>query len=285
MLIGASIILFHPLPVVIQNINSYLDEVHILYVIDNSVQKDEELLKQITNISPKCKIVNNPTNYGIAKALNQAVELAINDGVEWLLTMDQDSRFYDGNYFKAFRENSNKSNVAIFTPQIIFNTTEIEHDKEIETKFYSDVIMTSGSILNLKIYQKLGGFETKLFIDEVDTDYCYKVLEFKFKIVVIEGTYLIHSLGKERLIKLPFNKTIRIFEHQPFRHYYITRNYFYLLSKYLWSSPKLVLNRGRKVFFVKTMNGLLFHKKRFAVIKYSLKGLIDFVINKYGILR
>ena len=35
--------------------------------------------------------------------------------------------------------------------------------------------MTSGNLLNLKIAEKIGDFEEKLFIDEVDHDYCYRI--------------------------------------------------------------------------------------------------------------
>ena len=285
MSLSAIVILYNPNKTIIENINSYINEIEGLYIIDNSEQKDAELLNQIKGLSPKCQLLINPGNYGIAKALNQAVEFASRDGYEWLLTMDQDSIFYDDSYFKAFKENNGKDDVAIFIPQIIFNKSEIEPDKEIVCKAYNDAIMTSGSILNIKTCLSLGGFETKLFIDEVDTDYYYKVLRQKSKIVIIEGTYLIHALGKERIIHLPFHKTIRIFEHQPFRHYYITRNYLYLVNQHFRALPNLVVERGRKVFLVKLMHGVLFHPQRFAVIGYTFKGFFDFVFNRYGILK
>ena len=285
MSLAATVILYHPSTSIISNINSYINNINFLYIIDNSELKDNELLNQIKCISPKCQLVINPGNYGIAKALNQAVELANNDGFQWLLTMDQDSIFHDDRYFKAFEENNEKDDVAIFIPQIIFNKSEIEPNKEIVCKAYDEAIMTSGSILNIKTSLSIGGFESKLFIDEVDTDYYFKVLEQKLKIVIIEGTYLIHALGNERIIHLPFHKTIRIFEHQPFRHYYITRNYFYLVTHHIGALPHLVLKRGRKVFLVKLIHGVLFHPKRFAVIGYMLKGFFDFLFNRYGILK
>jgi rhamnosyltransferase len=285
MQLAATVVLYNPLINVTDNIKSYLEEINSLYVIDNSDQKDEELLEQIRNLSPKCRLLVNPENFGIAKALNQAVELASNDGYEWLLTMDQDSRFYGNDYFVTFKESNTKDHIAVFIPQVIFNPCEIEPDKKITCKIYNEAFMTSGSILNIGICQKIGGFESKLFIDEVDTDYYFKVLKHNFKIILIEGTYLIHTLGKERIIHLPFHKKIRIFEHPPSRHYYITRNYLYLLRKYIREYPCLVLNRGRKVFFYKTVYGLLFHKNRGAVLKYTIKGIINFLGNNYGVLK
>jgi rhamnosyltransferase len=283
--LAATVILFQPLPSVIENIRSYINEVDKLYIIDNSEVKDKDLIQQIENISNKCKLLINPGNQGIAKALNQAVELAASDGFEWLLTMDQDSRFYRVDYFNKFKKNCQKDQIAVFVPQIISNTSEIEPAKNIECKITNEPFITSGSILNIEICQKLGVFEEKLFIDEVDTDYYFKVLNHNFKIVLIEGTYLIHNQGKKRIIHFLFHKPLRIFEHPPFRHYYITRNFFYLLRKYFRTYPGLVLNRGRKVFFVKTMHGLLFHQNRGAVLKFTIKGIIDFLCNKYGVLK
>ena len=281
MLSGVTII-FNPNSDIIENIQSYISHLEQLYLIDNSKNKNQLLLEKINQTFPKCKLIANPENYGIAHALNQAVDLATNDGYDWLLTMDQDSSFYDSNYFKVFKEYTTKENVALFTPQIVFNLDEIESGKNISFKQLDEPFMTSGCIINVKLCNQLGRFEEKLFIDEVDTDYYYKVLLSKSEMLQIDRTYLIHALGTERSIHLPFNKTIRIFEHQPFRHYYITRNFLYLVKKYGFKLPHLILFRFRKVFLIKLAHGVLFHKNRLAVIKYTLLGFFDFVRGKYG---
>ena len=109
--IAGVVVLFHPkMDELNQNIYSYIEYVDVLFVVVNS-KFDKYLLVS----DPKIEIVDNVHNLGIAKALNQASELAVARGYNWLLTMDQDSSFFNDRFFEAFNL-SDKSNVAIFSP-------------------------------------------------------------------------------------------------------------------------------------------------------------------------
>jgi rhamnosyltransferase len=281
-LLAGSVILFNPEQDVLRNIASYVQKTDILYIIDNSSLKDDKLLHKIEQISTKCKLLVNPNNYGIAKALNQAVDLALNDGYEWLLTMDQDSHFADHLYFKTFQEYEYKNEISLFTPELIVFPEDLSPGKTIGYQPVFDTVMTSGSILNLTTCKLLGSFENKLFIDEVDTDYCFKLLKNRYKILKIKGTYLLHPQGYTKQINFPFNKKLRIVEHQPFRHYYITRNNLHIFFTYFQHLPWLSLKRLKVGFLYKNILGIVFHKKRFSVLKYSCRGFVDFIRGRYG---
>lgn len=86
------VILFNPDNDVINNIMSYAPFLKNLYVFDNSPSSHEEL----------CKVIKEKTdvlyfwdgeNKGLPVCFNKALQLAKNMGFNWLLTMDQDSRF------------------------------------------------------------------------------------------------------------------------------------------------------------------------------------------------
>lgn len=283
--LAGAVILFHPTAEVIQNISSYIDELVVLYIIDNSISKNEKLLSEIKAISPKCKLISNSENLGIASALNQAVEIACNEGHDWLLTMDQDSHFTDNAFFKAFNEFENKEEVSLFAPELVVFQKEYIKGKKISFKIVRDMLMTSGNIINLKTCNQIGRFEKKLFIDEVDTDYCFKLLKNKFTIIQIEGSYLFHPLGYIKKVDLPLGFKKQIVEHHPFRHYYISRNSFYILKNYIAYLPKIVLRRWKEAFLKKTIYGILFHKNRWRLLKFTIMGICDFVRNRYGVLK
>lgn len=282
--LAGAVILFHPSADVIQKISSYIDELGVLYIIDNSDTKNHKLLTEIKELSPKCKLISNSENAGIASALNQAVEMACNEEFDWLLTMDQDSHFIDNAFFKAFKEFENKEEVSLFAPELVVFQKEYIKDKRISFKIVRDMLMTSGNIINLKSCNQIGGFESKLFIDEVDTDYCFKLLKNKLKIIQIEGTYLFHPLGYIQKVDLPFGIKKQIVEHHPFRHYYISRNSFYILKKYITYLPKITLRRWKEAFLKKTVYGILFHKNRWKLFKFTIMGIADFIRNRYGAL-
>jgi rhamnosyltransferase len=281
MTLAGVIILHNPSTEVFDNILSYIDQLSKLYVIDNSDTKDQILFDRIKQLSPKCEIVINTGNCGIATALNQAVEFAIRDGFEWLLTMDQDSSFENDSYFDAFQHYEGKNSIALFSPEICENEN-IENDQEkVEFITLNDIAYTSGSIINLKICKEIGKFNEKLFIDAVDTDYCLRLLKNKYQLIKIKGATLNHKLGYLEMVRLPFNKRKYLSFHSPIRHYYIIRNHTYILFKYILSNPKIVFQNYYRVL-KKFSFAILFHPDKLKVIKYAIIGLYHFLTNRYG---
>lgn len=224
------VVLYHPeIDELNQNISTYIDFVDVLFLVANS-KFDEDLLFK----SKKIEIIANDSNLGIAKALNQGSVMALNRGCEWLLTMDQDSSFENNTFFKAFAQ-ADKTDVAIFSP----NHSNIRRDEAGDNYEQSDsdlLVMTSGNIISLSAWKKIGGFEEKLFIDEVDHDYCLRAIQHGFRIIKYPNVYLNHKLGDLKEVKFLFAK-FYISQHSPIRTYYIYRNNLYVFKKYFFSFP------------------------------------------------
>ena len=89
--IAGAVILYYPANSFLQNIESYLRKLDKLFVIDNTPDNNKALgkLLEIENVVYK----HNGENKGIAARLNEAATLAIKEGYDWILTMDQDSYF------------------------------------------------------------------------------------------------------------------------------------------------------------------------------------------------
>lgn len=186
-------VLYNPTEEVFENINSYLNGLNKLYLVDNSEKENEKLKDNFIKFSSKIEYIKMNGNKGIAKALNTAKNKAIKENFEWLLTMDQDSKFESDNFIKMLElvKKYFNENIAIFSP--FHKTIENNYDnKEIIEK---DLVMTSGNLLNLKIAKKIGDFEEKFFIDEVDHDYCYRIKKQNYKIIVLNKVILNHNLG------------------------------------------------------------------------------------------
>ncbi|MHA4844310.1 glycosyltransferase [Flavitalea antarctica] len=278
---AAVVVLYNPHEEYLHNIATYVDQVARLFIIDNSEFPDERILKGLS-ANPKVVIISHKINHGIAKALNIAGRRAIHEGYAWLLTMDQDSSFQPGvlsAYLKAADEHVDKNAVAVFG---------LAYDKKFLSSFapgekYLEVnsLITSGSLVNLQIFQELQGFEEKLFIDEVDHDYCYRAVLSGFKVVVVRTGLMSHSLGESLEVtgsrgSAPRRKII----HSPVRIYYIVRNGLYISRKYKKDFPKESAKR-RKIIYVTVKNNLVYGKQKFAVLRYTLLGLWHFLKNRY----
>lgn len=258
------------------NIQTYIHHLDQLIIVLNSEV-------DVTNIlsNSKIEIIKNTENLGIAKPLNQAAQYAIENRYNWLLTMDQDSYFIDDLFFNTFNC-SEKSDIAIFSPIHVSNK-EINFSKP-EKTIYVNYTMTSGNLLNLSIWQELNGFCEKLFIDEVDTEFCFKCIVNNYKIAIFSNIPLIHNLGTlEYKINIPFlNRKLMFNIHSANRYYYISRNSFYLFKIYVLKLPIISINRFYYGFIKKNFLTLIFSQNRREIITNIIKGIGHFIIGRYG---
>lgn len=277
MKVAAVVILYHPEERVKENILSYSGFIDKIFILDNTRNPDFHF-----NFSDsKFLYLADHQNKGISERLNQAAELAIHAGFNWLLTMDQDSAFEEKNikqYLNCLENFSDRENVSMFG----VNYSGIISEESNCTFIESLQLITSGSILNLKIWKKLNGFDEQLFIDEVDFEYCLRSKKTGFKTIQFPAISIIHNLGK--LVKGRSLKNAKITArtiHAPKRIYYISRNFFYLQKKYRQDFPKELKER-KKSLFIRLKNNLIYNPQKIKVVQYFLRSLVDFRKNKMG---
>jgi len=93
MKLAGTVIFYKPDISNIDNIATYIDEIDLLFVIDNTEKADNKFASKLKKFGNKIEYHSFGENLGIAKALNTAAKLAIEKGFSHLLTMDQDSSF------------------------------------------------------------------------------------------------------------------------------------------------------------------------------------------------
>jgi rhamnosyltransferase len=279
MSIGALIVIYNPDEDVFQNIDSFISEIDKLLIFDNSEMANTSCHKELSRRFPsKIEIVSKNTNVGIGAALNFGVQWALKNEYSWLLTMDQDSSFRDRTYFEEFALFSDKENVAVFSPN---------HSGDLGTAGSSAsnicdeiIVMTSGNILNLEIYRQVGPFTDKLFIDEVDHDYCLRSHLLGFRIVRFKNAFLNHSLGAPLVVD-SYRGRYTASQHSPTRIYYITRNNLYIFQRYFLQLPKFILRRVFNLLIL-YRDIVLYHQDKRERIEKGLLGVFHFIKGRYG---
>lgn len=132
MKIAAVVILYKPeeigLDIIKSNILSYSGHVDKLYLIDNSPSPSSALKDEFDG----CFYYHNNNKNGIAGAQNYGCKKAKEDGYEWVMTMDQDSRFDEeqiSKYFDLIEQHSGNKENGSFTlnfrisyPDVFFMT-------------------------------------------------------------------------------------------------------------------------------------------------------------------
>ena len=272
----AVVILYNPNQLVLKNISTYHSFLENIVIVDNSETPNEEILNDLKKIL-KTHLIVNYENRGIATALNQGIEKAILLGGEWILTMDQDSYFEGGmlkNYFKLFNEINDKVKIAALGPN---------HEKENSQEQISKVenLITSGTLLNAEVFKKIKGYDEKLFIDEVDNDYCYRVQLEGYDLYQCNSIFMNHALGNKKEITSIFgDKKIKIL-HSPIRLYYIVRNSLYMSEQYKNVFPIAIRKTNRDVL-VRIKNNLLYGSERWSTIKFLVLGILHFKKRRFG---
>ncbi|MDR3626867.1 MAG: glycosyltransferase family 2 protein [Ignavibacteriaceae bacterium] len=273
-------VLYRPDKIVVQNILSYLDQVDKLYVVDNS-EDIAPCIGEELNKYKKIEYLKVFKNIGIAAALNRGAYKSIEDGFDFLLTMDQDSKASKNLIKEMAIELEKDCQIGILAPRII----QVQNPQISESKRLEEVItcITSGSIVRLSVFKKIGGFEEKLFIDYVDHEYCLRMKLFGYKILQLNSVFIYHNLGNIVLRKF-FSKKVFPTNHSSLRWYYRTRNRFYIFEKYKDNFPEYVKND--KIAFLKEILKILFYEdKTIEKYKMIIRGYIDYRRNKFGKLN
>ncbi len=274
MKLSGVVVWYNPSKENILNVDKYIDELDRLFVIDNS---EDEIIR--ISSDKKIEYIKTNKNLGIAAALNIGAKKAIKEKYKYLLTLDQDSKM-TSNILKRMKEFINKNilkNVGVFSPYQDIGSEENKSKKEYEEMVE---VMTSGNIIDLNIYQKIGGFKEWLFIDCVDTDYCMNLNKNGYKVLRLNNIVMKHELGNLKVHHL-FGKEYPCYNHNPIRRYYIVRNTMYIYDMYHELFPEYCewLKRVQKG---QVKRIILFEKDKLKKLKMMYKGYKDYKKRKKG---
>jgi rhamnosyltransferase len=218
-------------------------------------------------------------NAGIAAALNKCAEMATASGYEWILLLDQDTEVDRGEidrYLEAFRAFDDKDGTAIVAP--VTDKREAKRTGEGNTRELL-IVMTSGCLMNLRIWKEIGGYAEELFIDEVDHEFCLRAKSKGYRVVRLLHAYMKHQPGKLMTLMTRHGPTL-VGWHPPRRLYYIVRNYFYI-KRYADQFPEFIANR-KMLVIAKFKEYLRYHHNRHKSVYQMLRGAIHGKLGRFG---
>lgn len=275
----AVVILYHPdTNALLEHLRSYLSVLDHLLLLDNSESPNLALEEALAGESEKMHYRFFGENRGIAERLNQAIAIAQSKGYRYLLTMDQDTGFQPGQmqaYWQKVQGNQ-LDKVVQFGANCQPNFTPISPIAQ-ET----NNLITSGTILDLNYISQIGLFDETLFIDFVDTEFSFRVVEKGFKNLLFADIVLQHRIGYLKQGRSLKNlKTSARILHAPIRVYYILRNGLALLfrSPYVKGPQRKLLLSNMKIL----KNDLIYHQQLAAVYGFALRAIYDFAFHKMG---
>ena len=246
-LIGAVVVLFFPDEDLIRRLLSGLKgEVGKIYIVDNTPKGSvnwpsiEWFLTNHYDVTYQ----SFEDNYGVAKAQNVGIELALNGGCNHVILFDQDSAIPKGmvkNLLSAEQDLIAQGlPVGVVGPIFVDEKTGKYSNIFSHNRFFikrvnvspsnskpinADYVIASGSLIRADVLKSVGLMREHLFIDWVDIEWCLRANKLGFLHFAIPTATMLHSIG-DGTVSLGFRS---IHLHSDLRHYYIVRNACHLI--------------------------------------------------------
>jgi rhamnosyltransferase len=279
---------YNPSDEIIANVVALINQIDEVVIVDNaSCAKSKEYLDYLGN-NYKLNIIHNSENVGIATALNIGVKYARTTGCFWVATFDQDSLaplgFIDL-MLKAYEACNYKERVALISPRYFDNNSNTIYpviESVDSNKLFCDIktTLTSGNLVKLSVFETIGLFDDRFFIDYVDHEFCLRCLNNNYKIIMSSKALLNHELGNITTHSL-FGRQFLTTNHSGIRRYYNARNRFFVYKKYLSLNPKWIF-LDICYLFKDLIKILIFEHESLPKISYIIKGIYHAWLGKSG---
>jgi len=223
----------------------------VLYVIDNASQDATRSILEMENDS-RLKVINNSTNFGVAKANNQGIIKAIEADCDQVLIINNDVEFEPTLIEKLLQVQAEKS-CSLVTPKMMYfdnpnhiwyagssfikkkgylplhtgmkQLDEGQYDRIIEVEYAPTCCL----LAKKEVFHDIGLMDEKYFVYFDDTDFSYRVWkDRRHKMFYCPDVKFYHKVGS---LTKSFNKE----EEKIFRgDFFIqqnTKNHIYFLKK------------------------------------------------------
>ena len=280
----AVIVTYHPSAGMIEQISNVLEQVQRLVVVDNG--SDAENLNPLRAGAQLLgfQLIENRENLGIAQALNQGIHWAKTEGYQWVVLFDQDSRITEcfvDHLLRSWRAHPRRERVVTIVPCYVDPSNGVELPFHRAKEGGPLVAMTSGSLLPMWIFDRIGWFLSEFFIDNVDFEYSLRARAAGYLLARSSDAILFHSPGTPTTVRIFGISLLRTSNHSAMRRYYMTRNRIAMSRKYFRAFPLWTINDlmyiGKEALKV-----LIGESNRRPKIAAIFKGLVDGIAGRMG---
>ena len=244
--VAACIVSYNQGPEARLTLCSVLPQVSKVFVIDNASTRQSEMALSDLCAELSVALTVNNENTGVAGAFNQAASMAISQGYEWMLLMDQDSVATVGLVQRLMRSADKWGGAhlpAVLCPLSIASDPSGHRSAVPDADVVVDCCMNAGSIVRLAAWEAVGGYDEDFFVDYVDFDFCFRCRQHGWEVVQVCGAVMVHSAGSPTRHRLLWKRPL-VSNHSALRRYYIARNRILFYRKHWHFDTRWVLCDG-----------------------------------------
>jgi rhamnosyltransferase len=257
-----------------QTVQALREQVGHVYIVDNGSDAESLCVLNALDGEPDITIERLGENRGVGYALNRGVQRARQMGCTWLLTMDQDS-LVDGSLIAAYRAALEQDPVLVsLAPRITTNSRTQESGGGAIS-----YAITSGSLVRVSVFDQIGLYDERFFVDYIDFDFCLRLRRAGHTIHRVPEALMQHQLGESTDLPGAVRKFYA--RHSPVRRYYMSRNFMYLAERYLFQFPGFIAKLGFSQMLLLFLVAFL-DPSPLASYRAIARGVKDYAMRKNG---
>jgi len=280
----AVVVTFRPVAEHLENAIKARPQTQRLVVVDNG-SSDEALAPfRAAQHQADFHLIENRENLGIAAALNAGIQWAKSQGCDWVILLDQDSTVTDGlveSMLSAYYADPGRDRIGTLVPRYIDRLSGNEMPVKRSRRGEILTVSTSSSLIPQIVFERCGYFREDFVIDQVDYEFCLRILSAGYRIVQCNDATLMHSLGERREYGISGKHLLTSTHHNARRRYYIIRNRVVMLRMYWSKFPSYCFNLFT-LTWKDTIKILLVERDKIEKLKNTMKGLLDGILGRMG---
>jgi len=265
-------------------VHAAIDQAGEVVIVDNGSDSNTLAALHKLEAQSRVKIIYNRSNLGIARALNQGVEYALQHGYTWILTLDHDSEATPGmveKLLQGFLTLGDRVGIVAANP---FDRNA-QAFQRLDVRRQAGCVLTerpvnsSGSLIDSSVFARAGLFNEPLFLYYVDDEFCARVRRAGFKIAIHCDTTLIHSEGN-RVRRRFLWRNVFYDRYSKEARYYIARNGIYMTARFPREMRYGYVHAKRML--IDLLKTVLYDDEPVVKLRYALKGCWDAFRGRYG---
>jgi rhamnosyltransferase len=239
----AVIVTLHPDRDVVHHAEALIGQVAHIVVVDNGSGPGAASILDSLSALPSVEVIRNPLNKGIAYALNQGAQAAMDIGADWLLTLDQDAApgpkmvRVAGHTFEAYPSRSLIAVIGSLSAADLAGWAGVARHSR--SWIEASTVITAGSFVSLAAFRAIGGYRNDLFVDYVDIEFCLRARARGYRVLASRTQTMTHRIGQP-VVRWIGRRPVMTTNHSAARRYYITRNRLLVWCRYWRTDPRYV---------------------------------------------
>jgi rhamnosyltransferase len=267
--------------------NSISEQVQEVLIIDNG--SDSATTDELRALEGRHRatVIYNDRNLGIGAALNQGAHYAIKKGYRWLLSLDHDSEATPGMVEKLL-----ESYATLGAGTGIVAARPFDRNAKLfcgppeaagldRGAIEARMVLSSGSLIDVRTFDTVGFFNESLFLYCIDTDFCLRTRKAGLKIYVRCDALLLHAEGRKHWKRFLWRRVVHD-GYSPEARYYIARNIVFMLRNYAREHPRFCLEIVAHRLLQDSVKFMLYDGDRLRHVCSVLQGLYDGAMGRYG---